>query len=87
MPQFVGTVDCVSVSEGAGFTTLEDADGVKETFILWFATTIPSSLTAFTRVLHSMWLALLRDAAANGWSVTISHPTDSAEVTNVRIDS
>jgi hypothetical protein len=86
MPQFVGTVDCVSVSEGAGFTTLEDANGDKETFILWFSTTIPSSLTAFTRVLHSMWLALLRDAAANGWSVTISHPTDSAEVTNVRVD-
>jgi hypothetical protein len=87
MPQFVGTVNCVSVSEGAGFTTLEDADGGTETFILWFSTTIPSSLTAFTRVLHSMWLALLRDAATNGWPVTISHPTGSAEVTNVRIDS
>lgn len=87
MPLFTGTVTCLSVSEGAGFTTIQDADGSRETFILWFSTTIPGTLTAFTRVLHSMWLALLRDAAANGWSVTISHPEDSAEVTNVRVDN
>jgi hypothetical protein len=87
MPIFTGTVDCVSVNETAGFTTIEDSTGDKETFILWFGTTIPGTLTAFTRVLHSMWLALLRDAQSNGLSVTISHPSGSAEVTNVRVNS
>ncbi|MCZ6662652.1 MAG: hypothetical protein O6951_06985 [Actinobacteria bacterium] len=87
MALFTGTVECVSVNEGAGFTTLEDSTGDTETFILWFGTTIPPQVTSFTRVMHSMWLSLLREAQTNGLSVTVSHPTGSAEVTNVRVNS
>lgn len=84
MALFTGTVDCISVNESAGFTMLRDAGGSTEAFILWFGTTIPSTRTARTHVTHSMWLSLLREAQTTGRTVTISHPTNSAEVTNVR---
>jgi len=87
MPSFTGTVSCISASEIAGFTTLEDSSGDQETFILWFGTTIPPNLTSFTRVLHSMWLSMLRDAQANGLSVRVAHPTSSAAISDVRVES
>lgn len=85
MPQMTGTVDCVSVSDLAGFTMIEDAAGDKEAFILWFGTTIPPQLTSFTRIFHSMWISLLREAHSNNLTVRISHPNNSAEVTNVQL--
>jgi hypothetical protein len=85
MPNFTGTVDCVQIADGFGFTRLSDSGGDTETFILYFGTTIPSSITAFTRIQHSMWLSMLRDSIAHGLTVTISHPTGSAEVTAVRL--
>jgi hypothetical protein len=85
MAEMTGTVVCVRVAESSAFTTLEDADGVQETFILWFlpGLAIPSELNAFTRVLHSMWLSLLREAHSSGSPVTIVHPNNSAEVTSL----
>ena len=89
MPNVTGTVDCLSISEVAGFVTIEETTGDKETFILWFSpgggSGIPPQLNAFTRVLHSMWVSQLREAHSNGLTVTISHPTNSAEVTTVRL--
>ena len=82
-----GTVKCISVSELAGFTRIEDSNGVNEDFILWFAGGIPASLNSFTRILHSMWLSMLREAQGSQEPVTISHPDNSAEVTNVRLGS
>ena len=64
-------------------TIEEVGTGDTETFILWFlpGTSIPSSLTSFTRIMHSMWLSLLREARENDLTVTLVHPTNSAEVT------
>lgn len=87
MATFTGTVDCISVNESSGFTSLRDAAGTVEPFILWFGTTIPPSRTALTQVIHSMWLSLLREAQSSGRTITISHPTNSAEVTNVRANA
>jgi hypothetical protein len=82
-----GTVRCVQASEFAGFALIEDAAGERESFILWFnpGTSIPSELTPFTRVLHSMWISLLREGLTNGANVTIFHSEDSAEVTNIQL--
>jgi hypothetical protein len=85
MPIVTGTVKCLQISEGAGFTTIEEAPGVNETLILWFGTTIPPQITSFTRVVHSMWVSLLREAHANGLTVRVSHPSGSAEVSNVQL--
>ncbi len=86
MADITGTVRCIRVSEGAGFTTIQDAvSGETETFILWFGTFIPSELTAFTRVVHSQWVSLLREAHTHNQTVTILHPDGSAEVTVVQV--
>ena len=87
MAMFTGTVTCVQIAEGFGFTTVRDSGGNTETFILYFGNTIPATLTAFTRIQHSMWLSLLRESITNGVPVTISHPSNSAEVTAIRLGS
>ncbi len=84
MADFTGTVSCVRVSELAGFTRLDDGAGDTETFIMWFVpgggTGIPPRLNAFTRILHSMWVSLLREAHSNNLTVTINHAADSSIV-------
>jgi hypothetical protein len=87
VPEMSGTVRCVRVSDFSAFTTIEDTTGDRETFILWFnpGAQIPSQLTSFTRVLHSMWLSMLREAQTNNLIVTIVHPTNSAEVTAIQV--
>ena len=85
MATTTGTVKCLRVSEGAGFTTIEQSPGVTETFILWFGTSIPSSLTSFTRIAHSMWVSILRDAHANRLTVSVFHPDGSAIVSDVQL--
>jgi len=87
--QITGTVRCLQISDDAGFTTIEDGGGTKETFILWFVpgtgAGIPSSLTAYTRIMHSMWVSQLREALANNLSVTLTHPNGSAAVSAVQL--
>lgn len=87
MPAKIGTVECVRVSETAAFTRIQGIDGVDETFILWFnpGVSIPPTLTSFTRIVHSMWLSMLREARASGLPVRISHPTGSGVVSSVQL--
>ena len=85
MATTTGTVNCISVSENAAFTTIEEAGGDTETFILWFGSTIPPTINSFTRILHSMWLSLLREAHANNLTVRITHSTGSAIVDGVQL--
>ena len=89
MPQMTGTVNCLRVADDSGFTQIRDAAGNTETFILWFlpgtSGGIPRTLNSFTRVLHSMWVSLLREAHAGGLTVRITHPTNSSEVLNVQL--
>lgn len=89
MAQFRGTVRCVSVNEDSAFTRLEDATGDTETFILWFLPGtgggIPRQLNSFTRVLHSMWVSLLREAHAGNLNITIIHQNGSAAIDGVQL--
>jgi hypothetical protein len=85
MPEMTGTVTCFQLSESRGFTTIRDAEGNQETFILWFGSTIPQDLNAFTRVLHSMWVSVLREAHANGLTVNVVHPDNSAEILSMQL--
>ncbi|WP_067475429.1 hypothetical protein [Nocardia amamiensis] len=81
MAEKSGTVICVQAQEGAGFTTIKDAAGTQEAFILW----MNSLPTASERVTHSMWVTLLREAFATGRPVTVFHPDDNANVTSVQL--
>lgn len=89
MAEFTGAVRCLLVTELSAFTTLDDGAGASQTFILWFnpggGSGIPPQIDAFTRVLHSMWISLLREARSSGDSITIDHPTNGAEVIAVQL--
>ena len=82
MALMTGNVTCVSVVDDAGFTQLVDTAGETETFILWFA---PPEVSAFERIMHSMWVSLLREALVNGLRVTVAHPDGNARITNVQL--
>lgn len=89
MAETTGTVRCLSIAESAAFITIDETTGGSETLILWFAPGtgggIPQNLTAFTRILHSMWVSQLRDAHTNNRTVEIIHPDGSAEIQGVRL--
>jgi hypothetical protein len=79
----IGTVDCLQVGDDYGFVAITEAGGVKETLILWYG---PSEPSAFTRVMHSMWLSMLREAMAAGTLVNLRHESGSAFVTFVQVN-
>ena len=89
MATTTGTVACVQISENVGATRINVAGGGSEIFFMWFlpggGTGIPVVLNSFTRVLHSMWVSLLREAQTNNSTVTIVHPATSAEILTVRL--
>lgn len=79
-----GSVVCVYVSEPAAFVSIEPERGARETFVLWYESGVgdgvPADLTAFTRIVQSMWLSILREVQSNGTRVTITHRPQSAHV-------
>lgn len=89
MAKTTGTVRCLHIANSFGFTTIDEDTGGSETLIIWwFPGTgggIPENLTAFTRILHSMWVSQLREAQANNLTVEILHPDGSAEIEAVRL--
>jgi hypothetical protein len=81
-----GTVECVRVAEDSAFLSLRvGAQSVP--FVLWFlpGSVFPPDLTSFTRVLHSMWLSLIREAVTTGAPITVVHPNNGANVTALGI--
>ena len=79
----VGTVECVQVADDSGFTRIRDTStNTTETLILWFA---PAQVTEFTRVLQSMWVSLLRESMSSGVPVTVNHPDNSAQISNLAL--
>jgi hypothetical protein len=83
MATMTGTVSCVQLFDDGGFTQIVDpTTQEKEVFILWFA---PPEVSAFERILHSMWVSLLREALVNGLTVTITHADAQAQIENVQL--
>ena len=91
MPEMTGTVRCVRISDSIAVTRIEDtATGETELLYLWYfpgeSWGTPRNLTAFTRILHSMWISQLREALSNNLSVTIVYRGGgSALVTAVQL--
>lgn len=83
MAETIGRVECIQVAEDACFVGIkEEMSNVLEAFIVWFAPELP---TAFTRLLHTMWLSMLREAFTTGDLVKIFHHPDSAYINNLEI--
>jgi len=89
MAQTTGTVGCMRLSDTAGFMNIVNpATGRRETFILWFLPGpggIPDELNSFTRILHSMWVSLVREAISNNLSVTVHHDDNSSVVRELQL--
>jgi hypothetical protein len=84
----IGTVKCLQVADDFAFATIEGG-GSRETFILWYfpgtGGGIPTDINAFTRVMHSMWVSLLREARAGNLTVRVVSPSGSAAVSLVQL--
>jgi hypothetical protein len=87
MPELIGTVRCVRVSDESAFTAVnEQGTNTSETFILWWdGVSTPANPPARTRIAQSNWIALLRQAKASSILVTITHDNNSAVVLNVQL--
>lgn len=88
MADKTGTVKCLQIADDFAFTTIEGG-GSSETFILWFSPGtgggIPADINAFTRVMHSMWVSLLREARAGNLTVRVVSPSGSAAASLVQL--
>jgi hypothetical protein len=83
MATVTGVVDCIRVLNDECFVKIiENETDEIEYFIVWVSPTDPS---AFTRVMHSMWLSLLRDSLDSGRSVTVVTTTHGATITQVEL--
>jgi hypothetical protein len=90
MAETVGRVSCMRVGDDYGVISLiNNATRQSEVFVLWWFPTIgigiPPELTSYTRVMHSMWISLLREARTNNLNVTIVHPDLSPVVLAVQL--
>jgi hypothetical protein len=85
-----GNVKCLQIADDFPFTTIEGG-GTSEIFILWFfpgtGSGIPSNINAFTRVMHSMWVSMLREARASNLTIRVVSPSGSAAVSLVQLGS
>lgn len=88
MADKTGTVKCLQVADDFAFTTIEGGTA-SVTFILWFFPGTgggsPADINAFTRVMHSMWISLLREARAGNLTVRVVSPSGSAAVSLVQL--
>lgn len=83
MATITGTVRCIQIGDGYGFTTIADASNQTEVFILWFSTTV----SVREQITHNNWVALLREAFAGNLQVRVTSPTNSAYVSLVQLGS
>jgi hypothetical protein len=83
MATVTGVVDCIRVlNDECLIKVIENETDEIETFIVWVSPTDPS---AFTRIMHSMWLSLLRDSLDSGRSVTVVTARHGALITQVEL--
>ena len=83
MATTTGTVTCIQIGDDFGFFTVKNSTtAATETLIIWFGSSDPS---AFTRILQSMWVSLLRDAINTGSQVIAVHPNGGAIITSLEL--
>src|SRR5688572_25683749 len=96
MAEMTGNVHCLRIGNDYAFTAISTSiaspvvgsgAGIAgplrrtEFFTLWF---FPTELSSYTRIMHSMWVSVLRDARSNNLEVTISYEDSSSRVLAVQ---
>lgn len=86
MATVIGIVDCVLIGDDFGFVSIiEDVTNDLETFLIWSS---PAEPSAFTRVMHSMWISLLRDSLVNGKKVrVVTSSSTGGLISSVRLNN
>ncbi len=71
MPVVNGTVTCLQVEDDIGFAGVAESTLPNRTeyFVLW---SNPGDPSAFTRIMQSMWLSMLKDSLLTGKSVEMN---------------
>ena len=83
MATITGIVDCIRIADDVCFVkVIEDGTGDSEYFIVWVS---PADPSAFTRVMHSMWLSLLRDSLDSNRNVTVITAGDGATIVDIEL--
>jgi hypothetical protein len=80
MANTTGIIDCLSLSDGAGFVAIRTGPSSQEAFILWFGNQRAAGPIA-------LWVPQLSMALARGFTVIISHGSSSAYIENVRVNA
>jgi hypothetical protein len=78
----IGTVRCLVIGDDFAITTIDETAGGSETLVLW---SVPDPATSFTRIMHSMWVSLLREAKAGNIIVQVAFADTGGEVTSVQL--
>ncbi len=82
MATTTGNVSCVQVFDDGCFVQLVNATtGEKQAFTAWFG---PAEVTAFERIMHSMWVSMFRESLVSQLPVTITTGTTNL-VTTVQL--
>lgn len=83
MPTVIGKVNCLQVQDDLGFMgILENTTNTVEYFVIW---NNPGDPSAFTRVLQTMWLSLLKESLQAGNQVELNFDSNFI-LLSVRID-
>jgi len=84
MATITGAVECIRLADDIGFVRIRETSGETETLLIWFS---PSDPSAFTRVLHSMWVSMLRDSITNNKTVTaITSSSSGAQILSLTLN-
>lgn len=88
MADTTGLVRSIEVTRDTGKVFVQSTDLQVEIFFLWFFfgtrdLVTGSDVSAFDRVRHSMWIAMLQRAKDAGQQVTIRHATSGSFATAV----
>lgn len=83
MPTIIGKVNCLQVQDDLAFMgVLDNATNVVEFYVIW---NNPGDPSAFTRVLQTMWLSLLKESLQAGNPVELNFDSHFV-LLSVRID-
>jgi len=83
MATITGAVECIRLADDIGFVRIREASNETETLLIWFS---PSDPSAFTRVLHSMWVSMLRDSITSNKTVTAITSSGGAQILSLTLN-
>jgi len=85
MSLVTGKVTCLQIEDDRGYAGILEPNAAKpEFFILW---SNPDDPSAFTRIMQSMWISLLKDSLLTAKSVELSFDDQTHGLIHVRLNN